>query len=401
MFEIKKAVSTFMSKLENNENPSFEQQIKNLLKVRKGGLSDITKQKNIFKRIGKKDIIAFDLGRFSTKVVVFKRHNNELKIKKILTIENEYDMTNLEPSNFTHWKEKIKTNLEKNGILLKKQFAMCSLSRKDYIGRVIDIPFIEGEDLDGLVSFEMCKLLSLDNDKYLFQYDVKKRYTKDDKEMCVVFAVAVAKSICEIYYNLFSELGMRPLLLDIDIKGLERAVTEDDVIHEVAKDKAIAFIDFGSLDTGIAIFNKGNLVQAQRISGGGDDLTVAVKNYLGEEVVDRKNPSKIIIAPQQVHDIIHDPNGAELKQEFENWISEINSYIKRYNLYRPNEEVKHIYVVGGNPQIIWIKLYLEKYLQVPVQTIDFFANLQNQTVLEKEQINIATYANVLGLLLVK
>ena len=316
---------------------------------------------------------AFDFGEYATKIAVARITSNGIDVRNLLTVENDERSCRIDDSNIKEWRTKLSRVFAQNNLNPSGQIGMCTIGCRQYISRQLSVPFAEEPDLNGLVAYEMSQSLSLDIDSYLFQQRILREYEENGVKMCSVWAAAVSKTLCDNYYNLIESLKLKPLVMDININGVERLLAADSYLHKQAEDKTIAVIDYGIRGTEVSVFENGRYAQGFNIELGEGRLVAAAKNVLGIQIADIHNGNKLIVSPQVIYDILRNAQSSEMAKAFmsvvEEWLTEINTVIQRYNINHPAGPVSGLYLYGGSQQLYWLKAYLEKYLNTPADII--------------------------------
>ncbi len=344
---------------------------------------------------------AFDFGEYATKIAVAKVTKDKVEIKNLIVVENDENHTRIDDSNIKEWRAKLSRVLAQHSLNTYGQIGLCSIGSRGYISRQLEIPYVKDEDREGLVAHEMSQILSLDVDSYLFQHKVKDIYESNGVQMCTVWAAAVSKKTCDNYYELLESLKLNPLVMDININGLERLFAADRGLEAQVQDKTVAVVDYGIRSTEVSMFEGGIYRQGSNINLGEGRLVTAAKNVLGVQISNIHNGNKLVVSPQVIYDILKQAQTSDPARMFmtvvEDWISEINSAIKRYNINHPGKEVEALLLYGGSLQFPWLKAYLERYLDVPTTVVTALdcAAISGKTELTSN--TIPQFLNAIGL----
>lgn len=380
-----------------------------MLKKKLKGLADKkpskTHAKSLLTECKGKLCFAFDFGEYATKIVVGKIAKGKVEVRDIIVVENDERTAKVDEANVKEILSRISRALAQHNLSTSGQIGMCTVGNRQYISRQLDIPYAEEHDRQGLVAYEMSQSLFLDVDSYFFQHKVIRVFEKDSVKMCTVWAVAVPQSLCNTYYKIFELLKLRPLVMDINVNGMERLLGADRALASCAHNSTVAVIDYGMRGTEIEIYERGQYQEGFHIDLGDGRLVVAAKGVLGVQIADIHNGNKLIIPPQKVYDILKTAQTVESARGFrsavEEWLTEINTVIKRYNINHPAQPVSTLFLYGGSPQYPWLKVYLEKHLGIPVNII---SGLDCYTFSSKARLSekpISQCINALGLFLIQ
>lgn len=348
---------------------------------------------------------SFDFGEYATKIAIGSVKGDKVYIKHLIVIENNEKTTRLSDYTIDEYKKIIIKELRKRNITPAKNYAMCTINCNHYISRELEIPHLKVADRQGLVAYEMSTKLELDIDTYFFNHKVKSVYNVEEEEMCRVWGVAVKKDICERYFKIIKSLKLKPIVMDVNINGVEALFNYDQKYNQQVSNQTVAVIDYGKSNTEISIFKKGKFDNLICLEIGEERLVQAAKSVLGVQITDIHNTNKLIVSSQNIYDILKQPKNNYNKElfltEVEQWISEINISIKRYNLKNHIDPISKVYIYGGSLQLLWLKVYLEKYINVQV---DIISNLEKFIIPDKYIVannTIPQFLNALNIFLRK
>lgn len=351
-----------------------------------------------------KSCFAFDFGEYAVKIAVGKLNKNGVEVKHLLLLENGERKTQLASANLDEWRKRISRAFAQNGVSPAGGLGLVTVNSRGYISRKLDIPYAAETDRQGLVAHEMSSLLSLEMSSYLFQHKVLRTYENNGVKMCTVWAVAVQKEMCELYYTLMGALKLKPAVLDININGVERLLAGDTHLRETVSRDTVAVVDLGSRSTEVSIYLKGEYVTGASVEQGDSSLVAAAKNALGVQISDIHNANKLIVPPKTVHGILLNPDQSESAKAFrstvEKWLSEIEQIIRRYSVEHPNAPVSRLLLCGGSPQLSWLRAYLEKYLLIPVELVGPVDCFRMTGRAGRTEYRAGQYLNALNLLLI-
>ena len=332
------------------------------------------KRLDYFAAVRGKRCFSFDFGEYSTKLTVANVSGSRIQIVKQIMIENRDHSRGIDEDNLNEWRGKILNAFSENKLNPAGQIGICAINSRHYIARQFEIPMADETDLQGLAAFELAQNLELDMDEYIFQHKVLRTYERNGKNMCTVWTAAVSKSLCQNYYNLLASLKLKPLILDVHVNGLEAILAADKDLNAKSQNNSVVMIDFGLRNTELYIFSNGSCVQTSNIDTGEGKLIAAAKIALGAQIVDIHNSNKLTVPPEEIYSIISEAENSESAAVFadvvQKWIVEINNVVRRFNIDHPGQQIEHVFIYGGSQQLPWLKVYLEKLLEIPVEILD-------------------------------
>lgn len=105
--------------------------------------------------------------------------------------------------------------------------------------------------------------------------------------------VGVKKSFVEDQAQMLLDLGLTPMVVDVDALAIGNAFELcENLKPTIEPDKAVALLDLGANKTSINILAKGNSQFAREIYIGGNDFTTAIGRGLGLETYEAENLKK-------------------------------------------------------------------------------------------------------------
>lgn len=348
---------------------------------------------------------AFDFGEYAAKIAVGKIAGGKIEVRDLLVVENDERSAKPDETNLKEWRGRLSRALSQRNLSAPGQIGLCTVGSRHYISRRLEIPYAEEQDRQGLVAYEMSQSLSLDPDAYLFQHRVVRTYDKNGVKMCSVWAAALPGDLCDNYYKLLESLKLRPLVMDISVNGMERLLTADRGLRAQTENRTIALVDFGIRGTEVGIYENGRYQESFRVDLGEGRLVAAAKNTLGVQIADIHNGNKLIVPPQAVYDIMRAAQLSEPAKAFrsavEEWLTEINTVVKRYNLDHAARPVSALLLHGGSPQLSWLKAYLEKNLGIPAAVISSLDCCALSDRVQRSGNTVPQFLNALGLFLIQ
>jgi len=348
---------------------------------------------------------AFDFGEYAVKIAVGKIGKDRIDVKHLILLENDERKTKLTAASLVEWRKKINRAFSQRNLSPTGNLGLVTIGCRNYISRQMNIPYAGEEDRQGLVAYEMSSALSLDMEAYLFQHKVLDTYEESGVKMCAVWAAAVPKELCELYYSLLESLRLKPAVMDIDVNGVERLMAADSQLKRAADVGTVAVIDLGIRGTEVSIYEKGLYKTGANVEQGDGRLVTAAKNALGVQIADIHNGNKLVVPPKTVYEILlqadRSENARMFRETVEEWLSAVNMVIRQYDLNHQDAPVSRLMLYGGSPQVSWLKAYLEKYLEIPaedIQSADCFHMIGRAG---KTEHAATQYLNALDLLLIK
>jgi len=226
-----------------------------------------------------------------------------------------------------------------------------------------DTPF---KEIRGLLEFKLEENVPLSPRDAYFDYDVVE-HSKERGQLLVSVAV-YAKDTINSYYTACTDAGLMPLSFEIEAQAVARAVIPQ-------RDKSTHMIvDFGKTRTGIGIVHRGSLMYTSTIDIGGKDLSLAMKEKLGDlpesEYSKIKNTKGLLnIENNEVYDVVA-KTVSEIKDEIETRIQ----YWRMRSGVSDDRKVHKIILCGGSSNLAGLPEYLESELSIPSERARVWQN---------------------------
>lgn len=171
-----------------------------------------------------------------------------------------------------------------------------------------------------------------------------------------VILVAARKTEIERLFSAAKDAGLQLNAIDVDIFALTNLFA---FVQPETKEHAYAMVDFGAVDSSLAMLNKGELVFSRDVAFGGNDLTEFIKRKLNVSLEEA-----LKVQCEGGNEGVIEEGLSRLFQELR---SSVNYY---YNQHEGAPPIEKIYVSGGLSQLTFLRSSLEKQMEVPVNTWD-------------------------------
>ncbi|HET7827763.1 MAG TPA: pilus assembly protein PilM, partial [Candidatus Saccharimonadales bacterium] len=212
----------------------------------------------------------------------------------------------------------------------------CSLPTSRTFSRLMKVPALDHTAIEEAIRLEAEQYIPIPINSLYLDYEITRQ---DDKEMEILL-VAASKNIVDSYFKLFEALSLEPVAFEPSINAASRLVK----LQGEAEDQPAIIVDFGSVTTDIAVFDK-TLLVASTVSSGGDNMTRAISEQLHltpEQAVSLKNEFGIAYSEKQQRIV------DAVKPQLESLVREIEKSI-RYHAERTQSrnKITRIITVGG------------------------------------------------------
>lgn len=235
----------------------------------------------------------------------------------------------------------------------------CTMPTAHTFSRPMRLPKMAKDSLEEAIQLETEQYIPLTPDKLYTDYEV----ISQDEQNMELLVVAAPKAIVDSYMSFLSEVGLTPVALEPTMHATARLYNLVDATH----DQPTIMIDFGSVATDIAVFDKTMFVNST-LQGGSDDITKMVAKKFGvntSEALAIKNQEGIAYS-DQLRDIV-----PVIKPMLDDLIREIRKIVRYYNERVGQEKkIQNVVATGGGATLKGLRDYLSAELKLSTHILD-------------------------------
>jgi len=340
--------------------------------------------------LGKKEMVTFNYANRTVKIIEGSYKKN-IDIKKYINLELPHHMyENGIISNMDAFSKLISESFLKNGIKAKK-CRMC-FNASNIILRTFELPTQKDRDIPQILDFEISENLPILINDYVMEYQVVKRYTKDNISFSKVLVALVPKKIVSQFHTLAQRLQLQPELLDLNSNA-------HDILYFkfIPKIEGIqAFMDIGFDLTHISIYQNGEWSFSKTLDIGVSDLYFKVANAYNIELFDAEKRLESI-------EFSYSNEKSEIQvlveEGIDDLITEVSRAFRYYTSQNSEWVVEKITLLGGVHQMDILINKLEKSFEAKIDTFtEAFTPILSDFIDENKDFSIDLYANAMGLL---
>ncbi|MDD5794555.1 type IV pilus assembly protein PilM [Clostridium sp. HCP1S3_B4] len=333
-----------------------------------------------------RDIVAFDIGTNTIKVVEGKYTKSRLQVYKMFEfatpegtiddgkIVNEKDLVNV-----------IKAQLKKNQVKAKE--ATITTNSSTIISREVTIPVVADDEMETVIRYEVEQYLPIKLDDYIVQYVVLDRVTESDGPKFKVNVVAYPKITARSYYDLLVELDLTPFVLDVNYNALKKI---SDFTGLNSNAGTVAFVDMGATSFNVTIFKQGKFDFTRIIKYGGDSIDYALSNKLNMSV--KSTESEKIQKANLLNVGEYDELNITIKESVDEILGELERILQFYNNQSVGNRIQKVMIYGGTSDIKGMQEYMEEKIGVKTEKVKRLNNVE----FGQSASSIGKYINVLG-----
>lgn len=242
--------------------------------------------------------------------------------------------------------------------------AAISISGDPVLLKRVSLPHMSDSELQKSVKWEFEKLNTGSASDFSYDYDVISTHHKRD--MIDVLIVGANKKVTKDYLSILTNVGLNPVLIDIDVFSLE-SVYE---INYPESEGLLALINIGACVTNMLIIDNGESVYARDLPIGGElytDLIMDNMDISYEEAEELKH---------NLRSGASDPVVQDLANEFINSITgQIKNALENFSTAHRSENVKRIMLSGGTATLPGLKDSISESINSYVGILNPFRNI--------------------------
>lgn len=319
-----------------------------------------------------KNAFGLDISDLRLRMIQFRKSRgifklqcfNELAVLPGLIVDGEI-------KNFNEVIKIIKKliNSPMEGKILGNHVVASLPERKTFI-KVIEIPQIPTEEMEGAVKWEIERHIPISIDEVYLDWqlqDISNQEKKDDK-LKVLVAVA-PKNLVDSYIDLLKQSDLIPIALETESTAIVRCLAE----KKLSTQKAVIIIDLGASRTSLIIYDKGAIHYTSTLEISGNEMTNLISKKLNLSF-EQAEKAKIIcgLDEKKGKGVVKNI----LEPTIDQFIRKIQESIMYYKTYFPRgNKIQSILLCGGVGQMKQLNTTIEKNLNIVVQLGNPLINL--------------------------
>ena len=359
---------------------------------------NINKLKSLGKSSRKKDkeVIVFDIGTSSIKVLIGKFYRNKVVVRDCI-IEKTPEGSVIDGAiiNILALESVVKRIIEENDINIKD--AICTTNSSSIINREIYIPKVDKSEMDTVIKFEIQEYLPINLNNYIVQYIELGEEEVDGKEKIKVNVIAYPEKVARTYCEFIKNLGLKPYALDTTFNSLNKIVKVSKEINEYEYNDGdtLAFIDIGAASVNVNIYKDEKLDFTRLLKFGGNEIDEALKNKCN---ISQNAFERVKFQEVNLIDLEEEGPSAVVRDIIEKWTSEIDRIFKFYKSRDIGNKIDRIFIYGGISKTKGIESYLSGRFTTKVRRIKELSNVYFEDNRDGEA-SIEKYVNAIGALI--
>jgi type IV pilus assembly protein PilM len=313
----------------------------------------------------KKDILGIDIGSSSVKLVQLKQQKNGYSLVNLgllpLPPEAIVDNALMDSSSIV---ESVK-NLIKSLNIKDKEIA-CSVSGNSVIIRKILLPAMPPEELEDQIQWEAEQYIPFDVNDVNIDFQLLAQDENDLSKMNVLL-VASKKDIINDYTTVFSEAGLKLVVMDVDSFAVQNIFEFN---YDTDPDEVYALINVGASIMNINIVRGGISLFTRDVQMGGNLYTEEIQKQfaLSRDDAERVKLTGDIQEPERLSDVIDRIN--------DTLAIEIRRSLDFYNSNASDGKISKVFLSGGCSKTSKLAEAVSERLGMPVELLNPFQKIK-------------------------
>ena len=302
-------------------------------------------------------------------------------------IKKEHDLAKLikEWSKFQPWR-------------VRAAYPVVSLPEEKSFLRVIQLPKIKIEEVEGAIRWELEANIPLPPDELIYDYEIIDPI-EDHLDHVDVVVTAFPKTIIESYVRVFKEAGIQPYAFELESQAIIRSA-----IKELHSYDTKIIIDMGLNRTSFIIFSGGAIRFTETIPLGGRIFeeniakTLKVTPEYALAIKKEKGLDKKAYDGELFASLV--PAMGVYADELKRAISYYSDHAM--HIHGAKAAIQQILLTGGDANLLGLDTYLAGKLKIPVERADPFISLHDRmthTILPIPKNAALAFSTAIGLAL--
>ncbi|MBM7622738.1 type IV pilus assembly protein PilM [Sporohalobacter salinus] len=321
------------------------------------------------------DVIGFDIGEGLIKLVEVNLKQGNIQLSDLaITSTPSGAIVDGKLKDINSLVEQIEPLLKNNSF--KAEQVVTAISGEEVIIRTIEIPNMDEEELDEVIYWEAQEQIPISVESAILDYEIITQKPDGNYELMLV---AVARDLINKYIELFNNLGLQPVAIEIEPTAAAR------VINYLYSKETICLVDIGTGTTDVSIFSNGELIFTRTIDISGYDIT--------EEIMDSQNLNFVEAEEyKRSHNFFED---SDLNILIRNLLTAIYRSLDYFQVQYKEYDIEKLVLTGGESNLIGLDTHLENEFEVETERLDLLSSIDS-TVNHLNQRELADISQLLN-----
>lgn len=312
---------------------------------------------------GRKGLIGLDIGSNAVKLVELKSTKSGYQLKNVgQTVLPRQSIVNKVIQKHDAVAEAISSLIQ--DLRVKTKNVAISISGHSVIIKKVSLPKMSESELRESIPWELEQYIPQSIQDVNYDYQVMPGETPEGN--IDVLIVAAKKDVTNSYVSIVREVGLNPVLVDVDVFALESMYE----INYMESEDLVALVNIGASVTNINILNGSVSIFTRDITTGGNQFTEWIMNELGLEY---EEAEKIKSSSLQENS---SPELRSITQDFTDLIcGEIKRTLEFFSSTLWTGKVKNILIGGGSSMVPGLKEALAEVTEARVEFMNPFRSV--------------------------
>lgn len=262
---------------------------------------------------------------------------------------------------FASWHREVRDRL-------RTRFVVASLPEEKSFLRVLQLPSVEPDALEGAIRWELESHIPVPTDELIYDYAVIPPFENHLTHQDVV-VIAFPRTIVESYVSVLTAAGFFPVALMLESQALFRCME-----HRVGERGAKIIVDFGKNRTSFLILAGFAIVFTSTIPFGGHELDEAIATGLGvtpaeAEAIKKRHGLRRFAFDGKLFEALV-PKVAILADELRRVIGYYGAHAE--HRHGESSNISAVFLSGGESNLEGLDTYLAVNLRLPVRRLEPF-----------------------------
>ncbi|MEQ9617927.1 MAG: type IV pilus assembly protein PilM [Deltaproteobacteria bacterium] len=311
----------------------------------------------------RKGLIGLDIGSNTVKLVELQSTKSGYQLKNVgQTVLPRQSIVNKVIQNHDAVAEAISSLID--DLKIKTKNVAISISGHSVIIKKVSLPKMSESELRESIPWELEQYLPQSIEDVNYDYQVIPGETPEGN--IDVLIVAAKKDVTNSYVSIVKEVGLNPVVVDVDVFALENMYE----INYMESEDLVALVNIGASVTNINILKGGVSIFTRDITTGGNQFTEWIMNELGLEY---EEAEKMKFTPPEEES---SSEVGSLRQDFIELISgEIKRTLEFFSSTLWTGKVNNILIGGGSSMVPGLKETLADLNEAKVEFMNPFRSV--------------------------
>jgi type IV pilus assembly protein PilM len=330
-----------------------------------------------------RESIAIDIGSSAIKIVSLKHSGNKYSLLKWGVIPVNESGAELSPQDRKNIAvARIAEFLAREKIISKN--VVSSITGNQVIVRYVRFPKLSHEELAKTIQFEAEPYIPFDIREVDLSFHIVGDVVEDGQKKMETILVASKKEAIQSKLEIFNELNLRTVLMDLDVFAIQNAFEYYNLSSETPTQETVLLINIGANVTNMAIMENNISKVVRDVFISGNSFTKAIMRNLGcdfKSAEDLKFRYSLLVTAEEKEKTLSENQKEALQVSSaitpvsKDLLIEVQRSIDFYISQNPERVINRILLCGGSSAIKNLDRYLHQELKVPIELFNPVKNM--------------------------